>query len=123
MIKIFSLLFCIVFAVNVFAKTLPKEIDNNLLTVKSIELMREDLKDRFYNIDELLVKRVMVDGDEVAVGINNVWGAKGECLSYLIIAEARKCSSVTHCRLNSMVVDCSQRSATIAQLLSDYETR
>ncbi len=111
---ILTVLFLLVTSVN--AADLPKEIDDNLLKVKAVEAMRSEFKDDYYNIEDLLVKRVYVSGNEMAVGINNLWVYKNKCRSLLIVADSKECSTVATCKLKSILVDCSQLESTLNNL-------
>ena len=101
---------------NCLASELPKDITNDMLKVKAVELMREHLGNSYYTIDELLVKRASVEDKQIAVGINNIWGEGKKCFSYLIIADSEHCSNMKTCRLGSLIVDCSQLSTLLDEL-------
>lgn len=95
------------FSWNIWAGNLPKELSDDYLKLQSIELMRKHLKDEFYQIDELLVKRVRSGNTDFAVGINNIWESSGKCFSYLMIADSGSCRNFENCRMVPKIVDCS----------------
>lgn len=106
-------------SLKVYGSDLPVELSDNLLKVQTIELMRQHLNDKFYNIDELFVRRVRSGETEFAVGVNNIWVSSGKCFSYLIIAESTQCRAMDYCKLVPKIIDCSQFDGLISELLTD----